>query len=147
MFENIKYKHKRTLVFVFSLLLFILFYKKFLKNTINLVDRYSYSKSQSIDSLETKSKIKSIKLEIEKLNKIVGREENNQDLVQQQILSFTSKNNTKIVIKSLDKTHIFENNDFIVHSNILTVEGQYNLLLQYIYSVNIYFMLSKKCFS
>ncbi len=141
--KRIGNKEKRYVVLLLFLLLFALGYTKLFKNTIRTIKDYNQLKSLNIDSLKIKNEIKETQLVINNLDKIVGSEVREQDLVKQNILSFTSKSHSKIIVTSLEETQIFKNNDFTIYSTLLTVEGNYNTILEYLFAIENKFELSK----
>jgi len=141
--NSIGNKEKRYVVLLLFILLFILGYTKLFKNTIRTIKNYNQLESLNIDSLKIKNEIKEIRVGINNLDKIVGSEVKEQDLVKQNILSFISKNHSKVIVESLEETHIFKNDDFIIYSTLLTIEGNYNTILKYLYDVENKFELSK----
>lgn len=135
MFENIKYKNKRIIILIVFLLLFFATYKKLYKHTFNTVKTYTNLKSKRLDSVQLKTNIVLLKQELESINRVIGNSPNN-DLIQQNILNFSSKaaDSLKFNIVSLSKQHLFKINDVKIYSNFLEIEGKYNNLLKTIHT-------------
>ena len=144
MFEQIKYKEKRLIILIIFVLLFFATYKKLYKHTFNTINTYKTLKSKRLDSVQLKNNIVLIKQELEDINRVMGNNEDD-DLIQQNILSFASKitDSLKIKIVSLSKQHKYKINNVNIYSNFLVIEGRYNNLLKTIYGFEKEFKSSK----
>ena len=143
--SSITYDKKRYLVILVFILLFVVTYKKIYTSTFDKISNYHQLKNQNTDSLRINNELLIVKKEIEKLDVILGDETFNEATLQQDILSFISANkkSKKITIASLEKTHKYTSKDIEIITNSLTIQGNYNDLLEMIYTLEQDFKSSK----
>ncbi len=143
--SSFTYEKKRYLVIIALVLLFAVTYKKLYAVTIYKITNYYQIKDQEIDSVAINNNLQLIKKEIERLDVVLGNETFNENRIQQDILHFISKNknNKKIIVSSLEKTHKFTSDDISIITNSLTIQGSYNDLIEIVYVLEQDFKSSK----
>ncbi len=133
MFTNITYKQKLIGLVILSVLLFITANKRsysVTKQTYNQVKEleeklnYVNASSQDIDGLQNELAI---------YDRIIGKQGIKAEDIQQKILDYSTQYNTVGVV-NLEEIHIAESNGFTIISNQLIVEGDFNSLLELVYS-------------
>ena len=135
MFKNLTYKQKFFLVLVGFVVLFMASYKKTFKRTLvaknelNLVKQKLATIDNSFNSLYT------LKYDIKNLDDLIGGHTQNPEYVQHQILDFVSKTVLKVNVVSLEDTHLFSGNEFLIYSNQIELEGSYESLISILYEI------------
>ena len=133
-FKNLKYKHK---IYILSGILFIFLvvsYNMALKKTI-ILRRQCKEFKDKLENIQTApQKIHSLKKEITYLDNIIG---NTNDTVQMQeaiLESITSYcGNNALTLKEFPKTHTITDEDYIVETCKLVVEGSFVNILNLVY--------------
>jgi len=132
-FSNLTYKQKLIGLVVLGVLLFLAANKRSFKVTKQaynqvrqLEDKLDYVNSSTTDISQTQ-------IELQFYDKIIGKQGVAPEEIQQQILDFaTSYDN--ITVFNLDEIHLAQSNGFNVISNQLTLEGDFNSLLEIVYA-------------
>jgi hypothetical protein len=142
MFEQYTYKQKCAALLVVFLMLSYTAYKRSFKN---LFEVYNENKELTLLSKEIASKSKSLdvlSMEITSYDKYLGNQNVARDLVQQEIISFSTQHKG-ISISDLQAIHIFTNENYSVYTNQLDVTGNINDLLQLAYDFETKFNFSR----
>ncbi|WP_152538584.1 hypothetical protein [Aquimarina macrocephali] len=133
MFANLTYKQKLIGLIAIGILLFMAANKRSFKITRQaydqvqqLEDKLEYVNSSTTDVTQTQ-------VELKFYDKIIGKQGIEPEEIQQQILDFTSSYDN-VYVFNLDEIHIAESNGFSVISNQLTLEGDFNALLEIVYA-------------
>ncbi len=133
MFANLTYKQKLLGLMVVGVLLFFAANKRSFKVTRQaynqvrqLEDKLNYVNSSTTDIGQTQ-------VELQFYDKIIGEQGVAPEEIQQQILDFATKYE-RVLVYNLDEIHIAESNGFSVISNQLTLEGDFNSLLDAVYA-------------
>ncbi|WP_438422974.1 hypothetical protein [Aquimarina macrocephali] len=133
MFANLTYKQKLIGLIAIGILLFMAANKRSFKITRQaydqvqqLEDKLEYVNSSTTDVTQTQ-------VELKFYDKIIGKQGIEPEEIQQQILDFTSSYDN-VYVFNLDEIHIAESNGFNVISNQLTLEGDFNALLEIVYA-------------
>ncbi len=141
MFESLTYKHKFLVLIGVFLLLIVASYKMSLKRTFET----------RASLLETESKLKQVKesgLDISQLkqkelflDRQIGSAED-VELVPHLIIDFISQYN-KVKISNIDTEHQYADTNFMIYTNRVTVEGDYNNLIRLLYDLELKFNSSR----
>ncbi len=133
MFANLTYKQKLIGLIAIGILLFMAANKRSFKITRHaydqvreLEDKLEYVNSSTTDVTQTQTELKFY-------DKIIGKQGVEPEEIQQQILDFASTYDN-VYVFNLDEIHIAESNGFNVISNQLTLEGDFNGLLEIVYA-------------
>ena len=132
MFEQYTYKQKCVALLVVFLMLSYTAYKRSFKN---LFEVFNENKELAILSNEIASKSKSLdvlSMEIASYDKYLGNQNVARDVVQQEIIAFSTQYNG-ISINDLQAIHTFTADNYSVYTNQLDVTGNINNLLQLAY--------------
>ncbi|OEK09141.1 hypothetical protein A8C32_10425 [Flavivirga aquatica] len=139
MFKDLTYKRKFFLAIIGFVLLFLASYKKTFKHTwvaknqLKHVEKKLASTNNSFDSLYV------LKEEIKSLDNLIGGHSLNPILVQQKILDFISRTDPKVNIVAIENVHLFKTKEFLIYSNQIELEGDYEKLLKLLYETEKYF--------
>ncbi|WP_179008669.1 hypothetical protein [Winogradskyella forsetii] len=143
MFDNISYKKKFFILILVGVLLSISAYKRSFSLTI---DSYKESKSlnERLNYINSASNdVSALDKEIKFLNNLIGEESIEPELVQQEILNFVTNNHNRVSVDNIEEVHNAKDNDFIIYSNQLTLEGSFRDLLEVIYNFEKKFTYSR----
>ncbi|PIA79288.1 hypothetical protein BFR04_00060 [Gaetbulibacter sp. 4G1] len=133
MFENITYKKKFFAVIIGFALLFMACYKKTYrhmfaaKKELNNVEQ----KLSSID--DSYNKLYALKNEIQGLDNVIGAHSIDAEDVQQELLDYISKMGIDVNIVSIEDVHLYSDDEFLVYSNQIELEGSYTNLISALY--------------
>ncbi len=143
MFKTIPYKKKFIVVLLGFVVLLLASYKKNFKNIFEARKQLNTitNKLNTVD--DSSNQIFFLKNEIAQLNDLIGGQTKEPELVQQLILDFITNVNLDINIHDIEDTHIFNDDDFTIYTNVLQIEGDYNTLLKLLYNIEKDFSASK----
>jgi hypothetical protein len=143
MFKTIPYKRKFIFIIIGFVILLLAAYKKNFKNIFEIRNQINHldNKLNAVDG--SYNQIFYLKNEIEQLNGLIGGQTKEPELVQQLILDFITNTGFKINIHDIEDPHIFNDNEFTIHTNVLDIEGEYNTLLELLYKIEKDFTASK----
>lgn len=135
MFKNLTYKQKFFAVIGGFLLLLMASYKKTFKDTLAAKKELNHVE-EKLSSIENSfSEIYNLKNEINYLDNIIGGHTLNPEQVQQKAFDFVTKSEFEVNIVSIEDVHLFSNEDFLVYSNQIELEGSYNSLINLLYDI------------
>lgn len=135
MFKNLTYKKKFIAVLLCFLLLLVASYKKTFKDTIeakkqlNLVERNLAKTNSSFNELYL------VKNEVKYLDNLIGGNSIKPEQVQQKVLDFITKEGQNIDVINISDVHLFSNEDFLVYTNQIELEGNYEDLIRLFYKI------------
>ena len=135
MFDKLTYKQKNYGLLVLFLLMLMVSYKRSFVLTLNAMDELTSQESQKQSAESAQQSIEMLQLSIAQLNQSIGRSDLEPDKVNQEILSTISRfaMSHEVNLQKLEATHIFQTVDFTIFSNLISVEGSFNGILQLIY--------------
>ncbi len=134
MFNEFSYKKKFFAVIALFCVLGITAYKRSFKSAIEAVSYYSESKSSIEKNSNVEQELFLLKNEVQTLDNIIGKKVKNPELVQNQILNFLSKQTQQIKLSKINPVHISKDRYFTIYSNVITIEGGFNNLLNTVYT-------------
>ena len=122
-------------------ILFMACYKKTFKETITA--KLELNKVvETLSKTEVDSyKLATIKNELNQINSNIGGNSNNVHMVQQDILNFISKSNVNVF--SIEDVHEYPENDFMVYTNQIDLEGNYKELTNLLFKLEKQFKSSR----
>ncbi|WP_308993690.1 hypothetical protein QLS71_007940 [Mariniflexile litorale] len=118
-------------------------YKKTFKHTLsarkelNSVNEKLFNNENSLEDLYN------LNNDISNLNKTIGGQTSNPEVVQQKLLDFISKNNYNVNIVSIEDVHLFSDNEFLIYSNQIELEGTFSNLINILYEIEKHFKNSR----
>lgn len=143
MLKNISNKRKFHLLIALISLFSVLGYQKSFKNTVSMVSNY-YESKQKINSVKrTDEQIANLMDSIKELDSRIGKNFENPDLVQNEILEFLSRQNFDVKISKIGSVHLFKNEYFSIYTNTITLKGGYNDLALAIHTLENEFQYAK----
>ncbi|WP_268849104.1 hypothetical protein [Flavobacterium aestivum] len=154
MFEKYSYKKKFLALLVLTFMIAITAYKRSFHTLIQVIQEHN-ALSEKIEDVNKKANnSKSLLNEVAYLDRILGKEGVSKEVVQQEIVNFTTKKHPQVSINTLEPIHLFQDENHTIITNQLDVTGNVNQLLQLGYDfeknfsdsriVNMHFYLTKK---
>ncbi|SEK30153.1 hypothetical protein SAMN04487910_0198 [Aquimarina amphilecti] len=143
MFENISYKKKFFALLALMVVLGITAYKRSFIMTLDASQLLEESKVKLEKVSNSQQRITNLIAEVSYLDKLIGKEVANPDIVQQEILNtFTDiKSETKLV--KLESIHKASDEYFNIYTNRLILTGDYGDLLKTTYNYEKFFDFSR----
>ena len=142
MFEQYTYKQKCIALIVIFIMLSFTAYKRSFKN---LFEVYNENKELTKLSKDIASKSKSLdalSMEIASYDKYLGNQNVARDIVQQEIIAF-STHHEGISINDLQAIHTHDGENYKIYTNQLDVTGDINSLMKLAYDFEIKFNFSR----
>ncbi|NQY30184.1 MAG: hypothetical protein HRT69_12030 [Flavobacteriaceae bacterium] len=133
MFENLTYKQKFLVIIAISVLLGFTAYKRSFKLTIDAYNEYYELSEQLFEINSSSSTVQELDIEIRFLDNLLGEENMESVLVQQEILNFVTNKSKSVNVFDVAEVHEASDNKFIIHTNQLTIEGSFEELLKIVY--------------
>ena len=135
MFKNLTYKQKFFAVIGAFILLFMASYKKTYKHTLTAKKELSLVEKKISSDENLLNELYYLKNEIGGLERTIGGQTKNAEHVQQELLDFISKNEFIVNIVSIEDVHLFSDNEFLIYSNQIALEGHYKDLITTLYEI------------
>jgi hypothetical protein len=130
-FKKLSYKRKNKYLLAGIILFMLISYQLALKKTFQLMHNVSEMETQAKAASDAPLKTEELKKQVKEIENIIGGSnmisENNQQLILGLVSSFCSKNN--LVLQELPKTKSYNENNILVETNYLVVEGDFIKLL------------------
>jgi hypothetical protein len=141
-FEQYTYKTKiKALVVVFCMLSFAAYKRSF--STLIDVVKENNELNKKVTTTDNQKNIKEISAEIAYLDKMIGKETNDKEKIQQDIISFVADNGKRVSIFELKSIHEFSDENHKIYTNQLDVTGNANDLLALSYAFEKYIDYSR----
>lgn len=137
MFEKYSYRTKLIALGIIFVLLLIVAYKRSFSLTLSSIQEIERLDLQLQNAEKAGFEINQLKLEINKINKVIGKENLSADQVQQLLLDritdFSDQENIKL--HGIEETHYFNTKDFEIYSSQMVVEGDFVSVLKLLYDL------------
>src|SRR5258705_13285972 len=130
MFEKYSYKKRFLALLVLAFMIAITAYKRSFYTLIQVIKEHD-SLSEKLENVNNKTgNTTSLIKEVAYLDRLIGKDGVSKEIVQQEIVNFTSKRHPKISINVLEPIHLFQDDKNTIITNQLDVTGNVNQLLQ-----------------
>jgi len=133
MFENLTYKQKFLGLIAISVLLGLAAYKRSFKLTIDAYNEYNELREKLHEIKSSSNTIHELDAEILYFDNLLGKENMESVLVQQEILNFVTNKSVAVSVFELAEVHEASDKEFVIHTNQLTIEGGFEALLKMVY--------------
>jgi hypothetical protein len=143
MFENLTYKQKFMALIAILVLLGVAAYKRSFKLTFDAYNEYHELSNQLSEINSSSNSIEALDNEINYLDNLLGKDDMESVLVQQEILNFVTNKSKAVAIFDLAEVHEASDNEFIINTNQLTIEGDFENLLEIVYDFEKEFLYSR----
>ncbi|MEW4923122.1 hypothetical protein [Algibacter sp. 2305UL17-15] len=110
-------------------------YKKTYKHTLTAKKELRLVKEKLANNESSQNELYYLKNDIGNLEKTIGGQTKNPERVQQELLDFISINEFNVNIVSIADVHLFSDNDFLIYSNQIELEGNYKDLIETLYEI------------
>ncbi len=134
MFENLSYKKKFFALLGLMVVLGITAYKRSFSMTIDAATVLEESKQKLAKVNNSQQRITNLASEVAYLDKLIGKEVANPDVVQQEILNTFTEISTKTDLVKLEEIHKASDEYFNIYTNRLVLTGNYGDLLKTTYN-------------
>lgn len=134
MFENLSYKQKFWALIGILLMLSIAAYKRSFSLTLNSYKEYKDLTEKLIYVRQNSSIVDDLDAEIRYLDQLIGSDRIEPELVQLEILNFVTTSSKKVNVVSVEEIHEAADNDFLIYTNQLIIEGSMQELLDVVYA-------------
>ncbi|WP_298538934.1 hypothetical protein [uncultured Aquimarina sp.] len=134
MFENLSYKKKFFALLALMLVLGITAYKRSFSMTIDAAQLLEESKQKLEKVSNSQQRITNLIAEVSYLDKLIGKEVANPDIVQQEILNTFTEINSDTQLVKLEAIHKASDEYFNIYTNRLILTGNYGDLLKTTYN-------------
>lgn len=145
--EKVSNKNKLTLLFLFFISLLILFILKVGKPLEAKYSELSLKKKLKTSKINIANEINLYNEKIKNINNVIGGENFNENLLQQDILDFLLRENKEgnFDIFQIDPIHFFIENENLLISNSVFLKGDYCSLINIINKIELAYNKSKLC--
>jgi hypothetical protein len=154
MFEKYSFKQKFLALVVLTLITTVTAYKRSFSTLIQVI-KENKTLSEKIEDVNKKANNNdNLVEEVAYLDRLIGKEGVSKEVIQQEIVNFTTKRHPKVSINALEPIHLFKDENYTIITNQLDVTGNFNELLQLGYDfeknfsdsriVNMHFYVLKK---
>lgn len=141
MFNKMSYKNKFFGVVVALILLSIVSYKRVFKATYEIKIVLNELNQKLEMTKGSSNNIKLLSEKVDALDKLIGKAVEPK-LVQHFLIDFVSKH-SKITIEQIEETHQSIDDSFIIYTNQMVLQGNYNDLVKAVYAFEKEFETSK----
>lgn len=135
MFDRFTYKQKNYGLLVLVIIMVIVCYKRAFSVTMAVRADIENQEMQKRDAVHAESDMETLIIQVNQLNKNIGKSDLSPDKVQQEILRtitvFSADN--EVMLDELEATHNFETMDFNIYSNLVAVKGTFDGILSLAY--------------
>lgn len=137
MFKNLTYKQKNILLLIGAVLFAFVVYYGAIENTIEVFTKSTALEEKLVSIDDAPQQKAAIEKQQKELEQIFGREgqstENYQEYILGEVSNFCTMNN--VVLREFPKPFVFNEQDFIIETNRITVEGDFSKLLNLAYLI------------
>ncbi len=142
-FDKYSYKQKNYAMIVLAVLLVAVAYKRAFSVTVETLDYRSELEDKLILAQSADSEIRTRQLDIARLNRYLGEQNNTVEKVQQGFLNFFAQHGNGLQVHQIDEVLNFKHPDFEINTHRIVLEGNYPNTLRFIYALEKKFRLAK----
>lgn len=135
MFDRFSYKQKNYGLLALCIILTIVSYKRSFSLTLLALNEIEQQNSRMESTFSADNDLLVLTTEITQLNKNIGKSNVDPNTVQKKIIESITKNKKEVQLEKIVTTHNFETVDFNIFSNQIILTGNFNSILDYIYTV------------
>jgi len=143
MFTNLSYKKKVMYAGVLALLLIFASFKKNIKKIITVNRQLHELQASQLENKDFNKDILALKTEINLIEQYIGGVDVRPENVQQQLITFISGSPLEVDIMGIERIHHSDVNQFNIHTNQITVSGDYKNLISLLDQIEKDFKVSK----
>jgi len=142
-FEKYSYRQKKVALLVVIVLLGAAAYKRAFSVTFDqlaLNEELLTEKEKAQNSVQT---LKTKTLQLNQVNKVIGKENVPNEIVQHSFLSFVEHQSVDLKVNSIDEPHQYKHPDFIINTNKVTLKGGYLATTAFVHEFETNFNLGR----
>ena len=135
--KQLGYKQKNLLLLAGAVLLGIIAYQRAIKGTFEIMAECSDLEQRVEQATNSSMSINNLQAQIARLDLIIGKGEETSSSVQNQLLKVVSQycEENKMHVSEVTDPYFFQENDYTIHTNIITVRGKFVPILELIHSL------------
>lgn len=118
-------------------------YKKSYKHTLKARTELKQVNKKLSNNEDILFDFYNLKNEISILNKTIGGQTSNPELVQEKLLDFISNDHFNVDVVSIEDVHLFKDNEFLIYTNSIELQGSYQDLTNTLYGIEKSFKSSR----
>jgi hypothetical protein len=142
-FEKYSYKQKNYALLVLIVLLMAVAWKRAFSITVETLDYRQELEMKLMDAQTADSDIRSRQMDIARLNRYLGEENNTVEKVQQGFLNFFAEKGAGLQVHQIDEVLNFKHPDFEINTHRIVLRGDYTSTLRFVYALEKEFTLGK----
>lgn len=143
MFKTITYKQKFYALILSFLMLLLASYKRKISKLLDVKSKIDKIDKNQKNIEESNFKILFIKNEIKNLDDVIGGSKTDPEDVQQKILDFITKKGFVNNLVSIENVHLNSKNEFLIYTNQIILESNYETLINTLYDIEKHFLHSR----
>jgi hypothetical protein len=143
MVNNLSNKQKFYLIIAAFILLALASYKKTFKRTYESWKSLNIIEKKISSGKDIQSNLFNIRDELKQLDDFIGGGSINPEDVQNNLLGFLTEGKREVNLTLIEDTHLNDNDKFLVYTNRIILEGNYESLITTLYSIEKEFTDSK----
>jgi hypothetical protein len=132
LFEKYSYKQKNFALLILSVLLFAAAYKRSFKTTIETRAYIEELEQKQALALQSQQEIKRLQIEINQINRILGKEHISIEQVQQGFLNFFAAKSSACIVNQMEEVYTFQHPDFTINTYRIDLKGDFISILRFI---------------
>lgn len=142
-FDQYSYKQKNIALLVLGVLLAAVSYKRAFSVTIETSEYKTELQEKLILAESSDQQIRTKQIEIAQLNRLIGKEGNTIEKVQQEFLNFFARRAQSISVHQIEEVLHFQHPDFSINTHRIVLRGDYINTLRFVYDLEKKFNLAK----
>lgn len=142
-FEGYSYKQKNYALALVVVLLIAVAYKRAFSVTLETLEYRRELETKLLDAQTADVDIRNRQVDIARLNRYLGEENNTVEKVQQGFLNFFAEKGQGLQVHQIDEVLNFKHPDFEINTHRIVLRGDYTTTLRFLYSLEKEFTLGK----
>ncbi len=142
-FDKYTYKKKNYALAILAVLLIAVAYKRAFSVSIETRHLRDELKEEVLRAKSADTEIRSRQVDLARLNRYLGEENNTVEKVQQGFLNFFAKKANGLLVHQIDEVMNFKHPDFEINTHRIVIRGDYLKTLTFIYELEKEFTLAK----
>lgn len=142
-FDKYSYRQKNYALALLAVLLIAVAYKRAFSVSIETAAYRNELEQKRVLAGNADQEIRSRQVDIARLNRYLGEENNTVEKVQQGFLNFFAKNGSGLLVHEIDEVLNFKHPDFEINTHRVVLRGNYLKTLAFIYVLEKDFTLAK----
>ena len=142
-FDKYSFRQKNYALALIAVLLIAVAYKRAFSVSLETADYRNELEQKIVAASNADQEIRSRQIDIARLNRYLGEENNSVEKVQQGFLNFFAKHGDGLLVHQIDEVLNFKHPDFEINTHRVVLRGDYLHSLRFIYALEKEFTLAK----